>query len=560
MQRHGQQTRGAASPAVVRARIALVALAVAGLAGACVLALGCQGVVGSGSNGPGGGGGPGTSPPDPLAYGATGLHRLSRIEYDNTVRDLLGDNTRAGFTMLPEDVRDPFDNDFHTQQVSGALISAAETLAAEAAARALSDPARRASLVGCTPAGAADDACLESFVRSFGRRAFRRPLGDDEVAAYLGLGALGQEAGDFYVSVDLVLRAMLQDPSFLYRVEVGTEVSGSRGLFRLNDHEVGTRLAYFLWGTTPDDRLLDDAAAGSLVGPAGRRAAALRMLADGRGAERVRAFHAFWLGYQQLALAPALAAELTAETDALVNRVVFDERADYFQLFRAGETFLTDSLAMHYGLPAPGSTGGTWTGYGQDPRRGILSHGAVLAAGAKFDDTSPTLRGVFVRNRLLCQVVLPPPPSVAVDEPPPPTSSRCKQDRYVAHTAGGCADCHRNLDPIGFGLERYDRTGAFRTADKDAPECAISGDGEVVGVGTFNGPAGLGEMLIASGGFEACVVTQLFRMALGRREGSADAPTLASLTEGWKQKGRALDELLLDLIADPAFIHRRIEQ
>jgi hypothetical protein len=183
----------------------------------------------------------------------------------------------------------------------------------------------------------------------------------------------------------------------------------------------------------------------------------------------------------------------------------------------------------------------------------------LLAAGAKFDDTSPTLRGVFVRNRLLCQTISPPPPTVAVDKPPAATTSTCKVDRYAAHRSGGCAECHNLTDPIGFGLENYDRTGAYRATDKDDASCHISGDGEVTGLGKFNGPAELGELIAGAGNLESCVVTQLYRMALGRRESGADGPTLAKLTDAFKTSGRAFDKLLVDVVADPAFVHRQLE-
>jgi Protein of unknown function (DUF1585)/Protein of unknown function (DUF1588) len=146
-----------------------------------------------------------------------------------------------------------------------------------------------------------------------------------------------------------------------------------------------------------------------------------------------------------------------------------------------------------------------------------------------------------------------------VDEPPQGTTSRCKVDRYSAHRSGGCASCHDLTDRIGFGLENYDRSGSYRAADKDAPECTISGDGEVVGLGTFNGPAGLGELLASSGDLEACVVTQLYRMALGRRETDADQGALRALTDGFQQNGRAFEALLVDVAAAPAFIHRQVE-
>jgi hypothetical protein len=544
-----------------------------GTAGAAGTASGAAGSVGgTGGTGPVGTGGPGGSTgvamnvPTGLAVGASGLHRLSRIEYDNTLRDLLGDPTRPGFAKLPEDVHDPFDNDYKTQLVSGALVATAETLATDASARLLADTPRRDKLVGCKPTGAGDKVCMESFVRAFGRRAFRRPLAAEEVAAYLGLQAFAVEANDFYAGVDLVVRAVLQDPSFLYRVEIGLPVPGQAGVYQLDNYEIGARLSYFLWGTTPSDELLDLAAAGSLATAAGRRAAATKLLADARGAERVRSFHAFWLGYHQLPVDAALGSLLRAETDALVTRVVFEKKADYVELFRWPETFLTDASATRYGLPAPGSTTGAWVPYGSNPRRGILSHGAVLATGAKFDDTSPTLRGVFVRNRLLCQIVPPPPPNVMVDQPPPPTTTRCKIDRYAAHRTGGCAGCHSLTDAIGFGLENYDRTGLYRATEAAAPECAIAGDGQIVGSkagpkmdGSFNGPAGLGELLIASGSLEGCVVTQLYRMAHGRRETADDATTLASLTDGFKKNGRTFDTLMIDVAAADAFAYRRLE-
>ena len=519
---------------------------------AALLATACNGKIG-------GNGGSGQVSVGATVYGPTGLHRLSRIEYDNTLADLLGDKSRSGFASLPEDVNDPFDNDFSTQFVSGALIASAESLAAGAATRALADATRRNTLIGCTPSGAGDQTCLEAFVRAFGRRAFRRPLTDEEVTAYLGLSAFAVEANDFNVGVELVLRAILQDPSFLYRVETGTAVPGKNGLYVLDDYQVGARLSYFLWGSTPSDRLLDMAAAGALSTEAGRRAAATELLADPRGVERIKQFHAFWLAYDQLPVAADMATAMRAETDALVGRVVFERRGDYFDLFNATETFVNDALATHYGLTPPGSTTGAWVPYGASPRRGILSHGTLMAAGAKFDDTSPTLRGVFVRNRLLCQTIAPPPPTVAVDEPPVSTTSPCKVDRYAAHRSGGCAQCHNQTDPIGFGLENYDRTGAYRTADKDNPQCAISGDGEVVGLGTFNGPAGLADLITGSGNLESCLVTQLYRMALGRRESPGDMPTVTKLADRFTQNGRKFDELLIDVIADPAFIHRQLE-
>jgi hypothetical protein len=240
--------------------------------------------------------------------------------------------------------------------------------------------------------------------------------------------------------------------------------------------------------------------------------------------------------------------------------VTANPASDYFDLFRSEQTQVNDLLADHYGLARPGSTTGAWVTYGSNPRRGILSHGSVLSAGAKFDDTSPTLRGVFVRTRLLCETVPPPPPIVNVDKPPAGDAGTCKVDRYASHAnVGSCYGCHQLTDPIGFGLEAYDRTGAFRTHDKDAPACAISGEGELAGTGKFNGPAGLANLLVSSGKLEACVVRQLYRYAMGRRELPADGPTLDLLTALFRQKSRSFEELVLDTVSSAAFVNRTEE-
>jgi hypothetical protein len=490
----------------------------------------------------------------------SGARRLSRAEYDNTLRDLLNDETRSGFAKLPEDVNDPFDNDVSTQQVSPALIEAAETLAQQAAARAVADPAILASIVPCTPAGPGDADCMRKFVASFGRRALRRPLSTDEIGRYLGLQAFAVEKGDFNVGVELVLQAMLQDVEFLYRIEAGTPVPGHADVFKLNDFEVATRLSYFLLGTTPGDALLDLAQGGQLSTPEGVRAAAASLLDDPRARQRVERFHALWLGFHQLPHAADLTGELRTETAALIDRVVFGEPSSYFELFQSEESFLTPFLADHYGLPAPSTPSGEWVSYGDSGRKGILSHGSVLSAGAKFADTSPTQRGIFVRTRLLCQAIVPPPPNVDADNPPPGDgTSDCKVDKYKQHTQGGCAACHNQYDPIGFGLENYDKAGRYRAHDDGNAACLIDGEGALEGVGAFNGPGELADLLIDSGELEACVVKQVYRFALGRRETAADGTALTQIAMSFRDGGFAFDQVLMDIVSSDFFGYRRMD-
>ncbi len=503
--------------------------------------------------------------PESDQVAVAGLRRLSRAEVDATVRDLLGDERFRGRRLLPPDATDPFDNDYRQQLASGALVEAAEALAVELADAVLADASARARLLPCQPTGPGDAGCLRAFVQTFGRRAFRRPLTDAEVERFLTLQPLAVEANDFDVGLKLVLRAMLQHPAFLYRVELGAPVAGRPGVFKLTPFELATRLSYFLVGTTPPGWLLDLAAEGALDTRDGVERAARRLLDEPLAHAQVRRFHALWLGYHRLPHPLELTTAMQQESDALVERVVFEDGADYFQLFTSQESFVNATLAAHYGMA--GFAGGAafrWTPYAGAPRKGLLSHASVLSQGVKFADTSPTQRGIFVRNRLLCQEVPPPPPGVNVDEKPA-APSPCKKSRYQAHASvGGCKGCHDLIDPIGFGLERFDRQGRYREHDDGLPECAIEGEGHVTGASAgelrFSGPSGLADALIASGDFEACVVTQLFRFAQGRREGEDDRGALAARTERFKAGQRDFQALLLDVVTEDAFGFRRDEE
>ena len=166
-----------------------------------------------------------------------------------------------------------------------------------------------------------------------------------------------------------------------------------------------------------------------------------------------------------------------------------------------------------------------------------------------------------MRNKLLCQEVQPPPPNVDPDQRPTNPTSNCKIDRYSTHASvGNCKSCHQNLDPIGFGLESFDRQGRYRTHDDGEPTCAISGAGAVADLGlTFNGPAGLEDALISAGQLEHCVTTQVYRFAMGRREMPQDAQLLDNLTLAFTTKNRPFTELLVDFVSEETFAFRQEE-
>jgi hypothetical protein len=487
-----------------------------------------------------------------------GLRRLSIDELDNTLRDLVLDTTRPSATFLPADVIDPFDNNTAHQVPSDVSVQGFEALANDVASRLVADPERRESVVGCTPTGPADRACLESFVADFAYLALRRPVSDEEVARYVDAAApFAQDSNDFWASVDVVLRAVLQHPEFLYRVERG-EPTDEADLVRLDNHEVATRLSYLLWGTTPDAWLLDRARRGALHTPEDVVAAATEMLTDPRALDRLDRFHAMWLGYWMLPHEAWLNEAMRQETRLAIQEVVFTAQDPWVGLFTLEGSFLDDALAAHYGLPEPGSDTPQWVRYDDSGRLGLLSQGSFLSVAARFGDTSPTQRGKLIRERLLCQVIPPPPPDVDVDSQPGESASDCKWDAYAAHReSGACRSCHEQMDPVGFGLENYDQTGRHRTHDIGRPDCPIDGTGDLDGA-TFTGPAGLAETLVASPLLPSCMVTQLHRFAVGREVDEEDAPMLQTLTEQLAADGR-LDTVLLGLVGEPGFGYRRPE-
>ena len=468
-----------------------------------------------------GDGGSETSGPEPVPddvaeeIGISGLRRLSIAEYEQTIIDLLGLPPPQVQELLPADTLTPFDNDFTTQTASEALIKGLELLAGDVAQAVVESPELREAIVPCTPTGPDDAACFRDFLAQFGRRALRRPLDDAELDRFATLQSYAIDEDDFWAGVGAGIRLLLQHPEFVYRVELGEPVPDAPGVFQLDEFEVGTRLSYFIVGSTPPDWLLDAAEGGQLDTSEGIGDAAVMLLDDPRARARVARFHALWLAYENLSR-EGLYGDMHAETRALVERVVFDEPRPWTELLTATETFVTPELAEHYGLPVPATA--DWVPYGDSGRGGLLSHGAFLSVGAKFGDTSPTQRGLLVRTKLFCQEIPKPPPELMVDvcEPPQADPDACKIDRYFMSEEPACQACHSMMDPIGFGLERYDASGAYRTAEADRPECTIPGDGDFVGVGAFNGPAELAALAVESGLVEACVARQLYRFAVGR--------------------------------------------
>ena len=504
----------------------------------------------------------GPSDPDEAAgIPVVGARRLTPTELSATVKDLLGVETVPVDTYLPPTSLDPFDNDYTQQTESAALVSGLELLAGTLVDDVMSEPGRWELIAGCEDADT-DASCFSAYLSRFGRRALRRPVTDEEHEAWMTFLEDGGGSNALQAAIGDSLRFFLQHPEFLYRIEAGESLPEHPLVIRLDDFEMATRLSYLLWGTTPDDWLLDLAEAGELGDEGSVSEIALEMLDNPRARAAIGRFHQMWLGYSTLPIDGALATDMQRESQALIERVVFDEKASWFDLFGSDQTYVTAELAEHYGLEAPHDVNGGWVSYGDSGRGGLLSHATFLSNGAKEGDTSPTLRGMAVRLRLMCQEIPPPPPNVDDSVPPPPEDGEgpiCKTERFAAHTEqASCANCHQFMDPIGWGLERYDHTGAFRTVEAVVPSCTIDGEGAVGELGPFNGPGELGQLLAGSEPLGRCAATQLYRFTMGRTElDDADEALIEAILSKTGTQDYALHELIVGVVSDPSFFFAR---
>jgi hypothetical protein len=497
--------------------------------------------------------------------GPSPLRRLTRAEYDNAVRDLLGDTRRLGHGFPGEEITFGFTNNAETRSVSDVLVEgylgAAEQLAKDAVANLT-------TLLPCDPTKAGEAKCLDTFLDTFGKRAWRRPLTAPE-RENLRAAFNTRHADGFNDGISAVIEVMLMSPQFLYRYEQGAPVAGAK-YARLTPFELASRLSFLLWGTMPDQELMAAAESGRLATRQEIVAQATRMVNDPlHTAPMVTDFAGQWLGLGELATIdkeatafpawkPELRGAMRTETDKFVESVLWKGDGKLETLLTAPYTFVNGPLAAYYGIP--GVTGDAFQQVMLDPgqRGGLLTQAGLLSVLGNNDVglTSLVYRGRFVREQLLCQPIPDPPPN-AQDENPPFTMTTTAREWSVARRAkASCGACHEQIDPIGLGLENFDAVGLYRTVDKGKP---VDAAGELTGTdvdGAFTGATALAKKLSGSQLVRECLVTQWFRYGYGRDATPRDACSVATLNRLFAASGGSVRDLLLALTQTDAFLFR----
>jgi len=418
-------------------------------------------------------------------------------------------------------------------------------------------PSRRAIFV-CHPAAPGEDVpCAKKILSTLARRAYRGPVTEGELETLLGFYQRGRNTGSFDSGIQLAIQRMLVSPRFVFRFEEEPGGVAPGGTYRVSNLELASRLSFFLWGSIPDDLLLDLAASNKLSDPAVLREQTLRMLHDPRSDALVNNFAGQWLFLREVKNAPGpanaeLKLALQRETELLFRSILREDRSA-LDLLNADYTFVNERLARHYGIPNV---------YGnhfrrvtvQDPaRRGLLGHGSLLLVTSVADRTSPVARGKWILENLLGIAAPVPPPNVpALEESSSKNEPRSVRQQMEIHRRNpACASCHKIMDPIGLSLENFDLTGKWRDTDQGV---AIDASAELVDGTKVNGPASLRKALLdRSDVFLTTMTEKLLTYGLGRGVRYFDMPAVRTIVHDAAKNNDRLSAFVLGVVQSAPF-------
>jgi hypothetical protein len=492
------------------------------------------------------------------------LRRLTRAQYTNSIRDVFDETLIVPRSLEPDKRPEGSSSIGGTETtISQRGTEQYQDAAYDLAEQILRNPMRRAMYVRCTPAGVRDDACAGTFLRTYGRRLWRRPVTEAELATMVAISGRAAEAlMDFHRGLEFGLSTILQSPNFLFREEIGTIRGAER---RYERYELASRLSFFLWNGPPDDALLDAAEMNQLQGDTLARHVD-RLIQSPKLRRGLDAFVTDWLRLEELdfisrdaTLFPAFSADFGPSAREEVLRtiawIVLERDGDFRDVLTTRESFVNRKLASIYGIPFPTRGAGPTqfervTFSPAQPRRGILGMAAFLALEAHPTSTSPTLRGKYVRELILCEAVPPPPIGVNTAIPEPNPNARTLRERLEVHQeVTSCRGCHRFLDNIGLGFENFDALGRFRREDNGA---TIDPSGSIDST-PFADPSSMATALRENPSFPRCVVNRLYRHGWGFKEEEPQRQELERLERSFAADGYHLRGLLRAMALGEAF-------
>lgn len=510
--------------------------------------------------------------------GRVTVRRLNRVEYNNTVRDLLGVTSDPSAAFPPDDSGYGFDNIGDVLTLSPLLaekyLDVAEHVVAEALTGELADygkisPANHRILI-CKHSGTTHDArCAERIIKHLAPRAYRRPAAQAELETLAGFYELAIENGDgFEQGLSLALQGMLVSPHFLFRVEGENATSDPVEAYRIANYEYASRLSYFLWSSMPDEELMECARKGTLRNPRALQVQLDRMLKDPKASALAENFGGQWLHIRNLErmdpdpekfpqFTDELREAMATETNLFFDSVVKEDRS-LLNFIDADYTFVNEPLAKHYGID--GIVGPEFQRVSVDPnvRGGLLGQASVLTVTSLPTRTSPVIRGVWVLENMLASAPPPPPPDVPPLDAVEVASTATLRQKLEAHRENAsCASCHNRMDPLGFGLENYDAIGAWRTEDNSQP---VDSSGVLPDGQAFSGPGELKKVLLErKTEFTRCLTEKMLTYALGRGVEDFDAPVIEDIVAGVEHGEYRFSALVYEIVRSLPFTKQQGE-
>ena len=438
------------------------------------------------------------------------------------------------------------------------------------AARPADTPSRN-SLFSCgaTETSAGNRACASQILMELARKAYRRPVTDDDLATLMRFYASGYEVGGFDRGIQRALRAILVDPEFLFRIESTPSDADPNSVHQISDIELASRLSFFLWSSVPDDQLLTLAEQNRLSEASILRAEVIRMLADQKSFALIENFAGQWLYLRNL---PGLTPDPDAfpefddnlreafrrETELFVENLIRED-SNVLELLTANYTYLNERLADHYGVTGIYGNHFRKVIFDENIRGGLLGQGSILAATSYPNRTSPTLRGKWVLDNLLGAPPPPPPPDIPDLAESDAISPRSVRERLEAHRVNPvCASCHSRMDPFGLALEPFDAIGGLRSHDAGEviDASAILPDGS-----TFEGPQGVRNYLLESEErFVATLTKKLLTYALGRGLEDYDPPAVRQIVRTAAEEDYSWSSIVLGIVESVPFQMRRSQE